>query len=72
MANNIPRVSGKNNQQRFFDRVKEALDTMMGKNQNALLDQVITIKDLERLKINGEAVDPDRFLKATKSDPYSL
>lgn len=67
---NIPRATGK--QQPFFDAVKEVIDTITGKNRKAPYDRALTVRDLERLEINGESIDLDRFLACDKQNPYSL
>ncbi|WP_022667918.1 hypothetical protein [Desulfospira joergensenii] len=68
MTANIPRVSG----QTFVDAVKDVLDTLTGKKRKAKYDRALTVRDLERLKINGTPIDLDRFLKSDKQNPYSI
>jgi len=69
---NIPRVTGERDQKKFFDTVKEILDTLVGKNRNSEHDRALTVKDLERLTINGKRIDLDKFLKCDKQNPYPL
>ena len=72
MAANIPRVVGKKNLQAFCDSVKELMDTLTGKKKNVIYDRALTVKDLERLSINGKVIDLDRFLNCDKQNPYPL
>ena len=63
---NIPRVTQKLHQQKFFDNVKELLDLLTGKKVGAPYDRALTVNDLEKL-----GVDLDIFLKCNKQNPYA-
>lgn len=72
MANNIPRVTDKGSQKKFFDAVKEDIDMLMGRFRNKEQDRALTVRDLERLTINGKRIDLDRFLNCDRGNPYPL
>ena len=72
MADNIPIVIGQKNQQVFFNVVRNVLNTLMGKNRASVYDRALTVRDLEKIQINGTQIDMDIFLNSTKQDPYSL
>jgi hypothetical protein len=64
---NVPRVTSNGDYQLFFDAVKEVLDTLTGKRRRAQLDRALTVRDLEKL-----GIDPERFLRCSKKNPYIL
>lgn len=63
---NIPRVKREQDQQRFFDSVKDALDTLMGKRRSEL-KRALLVEDLEKL-----GIDPEKFLSSSRQNPYPL
>jgi len=67
MAENIPRVTNDRDYQKFFDAVKDIVDTLTGKKKNTDLDRALTVRDLEKL-----GIDPEKFLNCTKQNPYPL
>jgi hypothetical protein len=67
MIDNVPKVSSDRDYQRFCDAVKEIIDTLTGKKRNSQLDRALTVRDLEKL-----GIDPEKFLKCSKQNPYPL
>ena len=68
---NIPRVKAPTELQKFCNAVKESLDTLFGK-RDTPYDRALTVRDLQRLKINGVQIDLDTFLACGKQNPYDL
>jgi len=66
MKNNIPKVTNEKDHQRFFDTVKDTLDTLTGKKRNTKYDRALTVRDLEKLGVNL-----DRFLNCDEQNPYT-
>lgn len=69
---NIPRVTGERDYKKFFDAVKEIVDTLTGKSRSSKYDRALTVRDLEKLTINGNRIDLDKFLNSDKQNPYPL
>ncbi len=67
MATNVPRVSNEKDYQKFFDSVKDILDTLTGKKRNTKYTRALTVQDLEKF-----GVDLDAFLNCDKNNPYPL
>jgi len=64
---NIPRVTRPTDYQRFFDAVKDALDTLAGRKKKSDVKRALLVEDLEKL-----GIDPEKFLASTKQNPYPL
>lgn len=64
---NIPRVRGEADYQKFFDTVKDHIDSLTGIKRKAKYDRALTVRDLEKF-----GVDLDIFLNCDKKNPYQL